>query len=100
MCPVCAVHCACLYMLGGAWRVRRGLSGSAQAVQCFRAKVGYDNEGSQALFRRLAFQEVARVEVFREVTLEWCLTAEGRERLQRQWHVTSKTAYNEQATDT
>lgn len=41
-----------------------------QAVHCFRAKIGFSNTGSLALFQKLGYLEVGRSEVFREVTLE------------------------------
>jgi len=39
-------------------------------VRTFRAKVGFDNLASLALFQGLGYTEVSRSEVFREVTLE------------------------------
>ena len=71
--------------------------GFPQAVQCFRAKIGFDNEGSQALFWRLGFREVGRAEVFREVTLEWSLDSDSMERMRRQWSVAKMTAYDEES---
>jgi RimJ/RimL family protein N-acetyltransferase len=66
-------------------------------VRRFTAKVGCDNEGSQALFRRLGFREVDRVDVFREVTLEWSLDADSMNRMQQQWEAARKTAYDEES---
>lgn len=41
---------------------------ASQGVTKFRAKIGFDNAASQALFQQLGYREVGRVEVFREVT--------------------------------
>lgn len=41
-----------------------------QGVSRFRAKIGFANAGSLALFRKLGFAEVGRSEVFKEATLE------------------------------
>jgi RimJ/RimL family protein N-acetyltransferase len=39
-------------------------------VRLFRAKIGFDNAASLALFAALGYREVSRSEVFREATLE------------------------------
>ena len=66
----------------------------AQGVRRFRAKVGFDNTASQALFARLGFQETGRVAVFREVTLEWCPPAASREFLLQTWQSAAQTSYD------
>lgn len=43
----------------------------------FRAKIGYDNHASDALFRSLGFAEVSRSDIFREATLEWNVAGDG-----------------------
>lgn len=43
----------------------------------FRAKIGYDNHASDALFRSLGFAEVSRSDIFREATLEWSVAGDG-----------------------
>ena len=39
-------------------------------VRTFRAKIGYDNSASLALFGGLGYGEVSRSDIFREATLE------------------------------
>ena len=65
-----------------------------QGVQCFRAKIGFDNGASQSLFERLGFLEVCRVAVFREVTLEWRPEATDKALLMRRWRCSLKTSYD------
>ncbi len=69
-----------------------------QGVLCFRAKIGFDNGASQALFQRLGFREVCRVAVFREVTLEWRPGTAGRELLAHRWRCAVKASYDDQQT--
>lgn len=43
-------------------------------VKTFRAKIGFDNSASLALFRGLGYAEVSRSDMFREATMELSLT--------------------------
>ncbi len=70
-----------------------------QGTQCFRAKIGFDNGASQALFQRLGFREVCRVAVFREVTLEWRPEAADKELLAQRWRSAVKTSYDDMQPD-
>jgi RimJ/RimL family protein N-acetyltransferase len=84
--PECAATAEIEVMVAEAASRRRGVAAEAlrllmawairnTGVQRFRAKIGFDNAPSLALFRKLGFAEVSRSEVFREATLE--LAAEG-----------------------
>ncbi|XP_065354586.1 alpha/beta-tubulin-N-acetyltransferase 9 [Calliphora vicina] len=46
------------------------------AIDKFEAKIGMDNEKSIKMFEKMKFNEVRRVEVFREITLERLVTSE------------------------
>ncbi|XP_023300122.2 N-acetyltransferase 9-like protein [Lucilia cuprina] len=46
------------------------------AINKFEAKIGMDNEKSIRMFEKMQFKEVARVEIFREITLERLVTSE------------------------
>ena len=43
---------------------------STLSTDRFVAKIGFANEASLALFRKLKFAEVSRCDVFKEITLE------------------------------
>ncbi|XP_071716873.1 GCN5-related N-acetyltransferase 9 isoform X3 [Rutidosis leptorrhynchoides] len=45
-------------------------------INTFRAKIGYSNEASLNMFRKLGFKEVSHSEIFKQVTLELPITAE------------------------
>ncbi|ESO85790.1 hypothetical protein LOTGIDRAFT_195719 [Lottia gigantea] len=47
-------------------------------VNKFVAKIGYGNQPSQGMFKKLGFEEVSRSDVFEEVTMELYLTDEDK----------------------
>ena len=69
----------------------------------FRAKIGYDNHASVALFRSLGFAEVSRSDIFREATLEWNVAGDGdakddasraREAMRETWASVTRGTYD------
>ena len=69
----------------------------------FRAKIGYDNHASDALFRSLGFAEVSRSDIFREATLEWNVAGDGdakddashaREAMRETWASVTRGTYD------
>nr|XP_043624497.1 N-acetyltransferase 9-like protein [Erigeron canadensis]XP_043624498.1 N-acetyltransferase 9-like protein [Erigeron canadensis] len=45
-------------------------------INTFRAKIGFSNEASLNMFKKLGFKEVSHSEIFKEVTLELPVTPE------------------------
>ncbi|KAM5125435.1 alpha/beta-tubulin-N-acetyltransferase 9 [Mantella aurantiaca] len=67
---------------------------SCLGISVFQAKIGEENVRSVRLFSKLGFTEMSYSRVFQEVTLQWALTDEERQRLRDTADVTV-TSYRE-----